>query len=120
MSSDATQTIPQFDNKNVTIGPSTIHGLGLFAARRIRKGEVIGRYEGPEVTVEEDGDHVLWIYDEDEDREYGINGQTETRFVNHSRSPNANFEGEELTALTTIRPGEEITHDYGEAWSDLG
>jgi SET domain-containing protein len=120
-SPQALQELPASQNPNVEIRESGIHGLGLFATRRLRKGEVIGVYDGPRVLDEEDdGDHVLWIYDEEEDLEYGIDGQNETRFVNHSRRPNACFEGAELVALTTIREGEEITHDYGEAWSDIG
>ena len=53
---------PESANPKVEIGPSAIHGLGLFAAQPIRKGEVIGLYEGHPAT--EDGDHVLWIFDE--------------------------------------------------------
>jgi SET domain-containing protein len=121
MSSSSTLSPAPSVNPGVVIRESGIHGQGLFAARRFRKGEVIGLYEGPRVhDEEEDGDHVLWIYDEEADLEYGIDGQNETRFVNHSRRPNACFEGAELVALTTIREGEEITHDYGEAWSDIG
>ena len=121
MSSSSTLSPAPSVNPGVVIRESGIHGQGLFAARRFRKGEVIGLYEGPRVhDEEEDGDHVLWIYDEEADLEYGIDGQNETRFVNHSRRPNANFNGEVLEALRAIRSGEEITHDYGEAWADLG
>jgi SET domain-containing protein len=96
---------------------SPVHGLGLFATQRIAKGEMIGRYEGP--TVDHVGDHVLWVYDEDTGREYGIDGQNELRYVNHSRKPNASFYGDELEALRAIRPGEEITHDYGWEWAGV-
>lgn len=112
--------LPKFENERAEVKESGIHGLGLFAAKSLRKGSIVGYYKGPEVKTEDDGDHVLWIYDEDEEREYGIDGQNETRFVNHSRKPNANFNGEKLVTLRTIKVGEEITHDYGEAWSDLG
>ncbi len=118
--SGASHETPQSDNPHVEVKQSHIHGLGLFAARKFRKGELIGHYEGPEVTEHQDGDHVLWVFDEDEGREYGVDGKNETRFVNHSRRANAHFNGLELMATQAIRPGEEITHDYGEAWSDLG
>ena len=107
---------PPNTNPKVEIKSSLIHGLGLFAARPLREGEVIGLYQGPE--VEYDGDHVLWIYDEDQEREYGIDGTCETRYVNHCRQPNAYFNGEVLEALRVIKAGEEITHNYGEAWAD--
>lgn len=112
-------TLPKFDNERVEVKQSHIHGLGLFSAKSLRKGQVIGYYEGREAKEDEEGDHILWIFDEDENREYGIDGQNETRFVNHCQKPNANFDGERLVALRGIKPGEEITHDYGEAWSDL-
>lgn len=114
--STAAPSVPTSTNPKVVIKPSPIHGLGLFAAKRLRKGEKIGLYEGRPAT--EDGDHVLWIYDEETEEEYGIDGLTETRYVNHSRNPNANFNGEVLEALRKIEPGEEITHDYGEAWAE--
>ena len=47
------------------------------------------------------------------------NGQNELRYVNHSRKPNASFYGDELEALRAIRPGEEITHDYGWEWAGV-
>lgn len=118
-SKSATLEIPQFDNPGVEVKASKIHGLGLFAARSFKKGDVIGYYEGPKVTEEQDGDHVLWIFDEDKNEEYGIDGQNETRFVNHTQEANAYFDGEELQAIRPIRKGEEITHNYGEAWTDL-
>ena len=96
---------------------SPIHGRGLFARAVIPAGQRIGLYEGP-VTAR-DGDYVLWL-DDDDLGEVGIDGQNELRYVNHSRRPNAVFEGQELFALETIPPGAEITHDYGEDWSDLG
>lgn len=115
----ATLDIPKSENPGVEIKPSKIHGLGLFAARAFKKGEIIGHYEGPEVTEDQDGDHVLWIYDEDEEREYGVDGQNETRYVNHSKKPNVYFNGTELEAIKAIRKGAELTHNYGDAWADL-
>jgi len=101
------------------VGDSGIHGKGLFAARKITKGKVIGTYDGPKVhTDAEDGDHVLWIEDVDGSF-YGIDGQNELRYVNHSTKANASFEGEELTALRDIKKGEELTHHYGDDWMDL-
>lgn len=113
-------SFPEFDNDKAEVRESNIHGLGLFAKKNLRKGSTVGFYQGKLVTsMEDDGDHVLWIYDEDEDREYGIDGENETRYVNHSKKANAHFNGERLVALRTIKAGEEITHDYGEAWADL-
>lgn len=93
-----------------TVRKSGIHGRGLFAASRIREDSLIGIYDGPE--SKRDGNYVLWIERED-GSEYGIAGKNKMRFVNHSREANACFFDEELIALRTIEPGEEITHDYG-------
>ena len=101
------------------VGDSGIHGKGLFARRKITEGTVIGTYQGPKVfTDDEDGDHVLWIEDEDGEI-YGIDGQNELRYVNHSIDANVVFEGEELLAMRDIKKGEELTHHYGDDWLDL-
>ncbi len=101
------------------VAPSNIHGTGLFAARKITKHKVIGHYKGPIVLSEEDdGDHVLWI-EEVCGKVYGVDGQNEMRFVNHSKKPNAYFDGEDLVALAPIKKGDEITHNYGADWLDI-
>jgi len=92
---------------------SEIHGRGLFAEERIGRGTWIGTYEGPQ--VQRDGKYVLWIYEGDEPC-YGIAGKNHMRFINHSERPNAEFREEECFAIRTIKPGEEITFDYGEEW----
>jgi len=92
------------------VRPSPIHGLGLFARTRIRKGQYLGTYEGPRVN--RNGSHVLWVY---EGRGWTRrDGKNLLRYINHSNNPNAEFDGFDLYALRDIRPGEEITIDYGE------
>ncbi|RMH77701.1 MAG: SET domain-containing protein [Actinomyces sp.] len=91
------------------VGPSPIHGRGLFAGEAIAAGTVIGRFEGR--RVDRDGPHVLWIRDADGGW-YGIEGRSALRWVNHADEPNASFRDEELVALVDIAAGEEITVDY--------
>ncbi len=93
---------------------SPIHGRGLFARVSIPTDHQIGLYEGR--VTQRDGEHVLWVED-DEGRAFGIEGQNDLRFVNHSKSPNAVFLGDELHSLRPIEEGEEITFDYGEDWA---
>jgi SET domain-containing protein len=102
------------ESERVYVARSPIHGHGLFAARPLRSGELIGRYEGPEVT--EDGIYVLWIEDENADNWTGYDGQNEMRFMNHSDSPTAEMDGLDCYALCEIGPDTEITIDYG--WND--
>jgi SET domain-containing protein len=90
---------------------SKIHGYGLFARNKIKKGAYMGEYDGP--TVRKNGMHVLWVEDED-DEWIGRDGKNLLRDINHSAKPQAEFIGFELFALRDIGPDEEITIDYGE------
>ena len=95
---------------------SSIHGRGLYALRRFRRGAHIGTFEG--VETQRDGTHVLWLTDE-HGNETGVEGRNDLRFLNHASRPNAEFRGLELHALANIQPEQEITIHYGEAWDDL-
>lgn len=90
---------------------SSIHGNGLFAKNKIKEGSYMGEYDGP--TVRKNGSHVLWVEDDD-DKWIGRDGQNLLRYLNHSREPQAEFEGFKLYAIRDIYPDEEITIDYGE------
>ena len=106
------------DKGRVKVLVSPIHGRGVFALRRLRAGGHIATFEGR--PTQRDGIHVLWIFeDDDEDREIGIEGRNELRFLNHSVNPNAEFLGLELYAKRNIQPGHEVTIHYGEAWEDV-
>lgn len=98
-------------NPQAYVADSPIHGRGLFARVRIERDEYIGAYEGP--ASDEDGMHVLWLWNEETEKWEGIDGVNEMRFLNHSSDPNADWWGDELYALRTIEPDEEITFDYG-------
>ena len=89
------------------IGRSPIHGRGLFAARGIRRGELIGVFRGRK--AKRNSPYVLWL---DEDAKEGILVTNRLRFANHSPSPNAQCRGVRLVARRKIWPGEEITINY--------
>ena len=79
-------------------------------------GERIGEYTGSPSA--EDGTYVLWV--EGDDGEYrGIDGDNELRWLNHSSSPNVEFDGPELFALVDIEPGTELCFHYGEEWEHV-
>ena len=90
---------------------SEIHGKGLFARNKIKKGEYMGEYDGP--IVSENGMHVLWVEKYD-DIWVGRDGKNLLRYMNHSTKPHAEFDGFKLYAARDIMPDEEITIDYGE------
>ena len=95
----------------VYVDRSTISGRGVFAKGPIRKGDFIGTYEGP--VAKRNGKYVLWVTNE-KGQETGRRGLNALRYLNHSSLPNAEFEGFDLFAQRQIRPGEEITFDYGD------
>ena len=99
----------------VYVAPSPIHGLGLFAARTLQAGQLIGVYDGP--RVEHDGPHVLWVEDEPGGEWTGYDGRNDMRYMNHSGEPNAEMDGLHCYALREIPPGAEITIDYGADWA---
>lgn len=94
---------------------SHIHGRGVYAIEPIAKGVKIGTYHGHRTEV--DDTYVLWVTDEN-GVEYGVNGTTDLKFLNHSHEANSEFDGEELLALRDIQPDEEITFHYGELFAE--
>ena len=97
-------------------------GLGLFATEPIKKRAFIVEYKGRRLTneqaeiLEERGNRYLyeinsrWTIDGSSRRNLG-------RYANHSCRPNAeshHLNGKIiLRAIKIIKPGDEITYDYG-------
>ncbi|HEY6922974.1 MAG TPA: SET domain-containing protein-lysine N-methyltransferase [Steroidobacteraceae bacterium] len=105
---------------------SNVHGRGVFATRRIEKGERIIEYLGERVSHEEadrryelkeenDSHTFLFIVDSKTVIDAGVDGN-DARFFNHSCNPNCESVVEKrrvyIEALRTIEPGEEMTYDY--------
>ena len=84
---------------------SRIHGKGLFSARRIPRGFVLGICQDTE--TDEDGMYTLWV------DEQGYRVECDFRYVNHSDQPNVAYcDDFTLVALETIPRGVELFHDY--------
>lgn len=105
---------------------SRVHGRGVFAARRIRKGTRIVEYLGDRVSHREadrryedrderDNHTFLFIVDARTVIDAGVGGN-DARFINHSCDPNCETVIEArrvfIEALRTIQPGEELHYDY--------
>jgi SET domain-containing protein len=105
---------------------SRLHGRGVFALRRIRKGTRIIEYLGDRVSHREadrryehkdvsDNHTFLFIVDRGIVIDGGANGN-DARFINHSCDPNCESVIDArrvfIEAVRTIRPGEELTYDY--------
>jgi uncharacterized protein len=110
----------------VRVRRSRLHGRGMFALRRIRKGTRIIEYCGDRVTHREadlryehkhitDNHTFLFIVDRGVVIDGGVNGN-DARFINHSCDPNCESVIDDrrvfIEAIRTIRPGEELTYDY--------
>jgi len=104
-------------------------GLGLFATAPIAKGDTIVEYVGeriPTRVAQELDRRRTNKYLFEIDRHWTIDGSSRknlARYVNHACKPNAEAElvrGRMLyRAVKRIRPGEEITIDYGEEHMQL-
>jgi SET domain-containing protein len=114
-----------------TIGPSTIHGIGIFAAELIPAGTRIWEYrEGVDSRFDSNFLQSLPRIAQDQLLNYSYrNPRTglyvlcgdDARFFNHSDTPNTDdlefdggvVEGEGITvAARDILPGEEIVSNY--------
>lgn len=97
--------------------PSPVHGTGVFACVDIPGETLVGVYTGD--PTETDGTYVLWVEDDEGGSWHGIDGTGVLRFLNHSRTPNVEFDGPELYALRDIGAGEELRFDYGADWAHV-
>jgi SET domain-containing protein len=104
------------------VGPSRIHGQGVFAAQEITQGTRILEYLGEKITPQEatrriaQGNTFIFFFD----ARYDIDGNTPkntARYVNHSCAPNCASDMLEgrlwILALRDIHAGEELTYEYG-------
>jgi SET domain-containing protein len=105
---------------------SRVHGRGVFALRRIRKGTRVIEYLGDRVSHRQadlryqhkpidDAHTFLFIVDRGVVIDGGANGN-DARFINHSCDPNCESLIEDrrvfIEAIRTIQRGEELTYDY--------
>jgi len=110
----------------IRVRRSRLHGRGVFALRRIRKGTRIIEYLGDRVShrdadkryqhkPQDDNHTFLFIVDRGVVIDGGANGN-DARFINHSCDPNCESMIEDrrvfIEAIRTIRPGEELSYDY--------
>ena len=110
----------------IQVRDSHVHGRGVFATRRIEKGERIIEYLGQRVSHEEadrryelkddnDSHTFLFIVDSKTVIDAGVDGN-DARFFNHSCDPNCESVVEKrrvyIEAIRAIEAGEEMTYDY--------
>ncbi|MBS0394560.1 MAG: SET domain-containing protein-lysine N-methyltransferase, partial [Proteobacteria bacterium] len=105
---------------------SKIHGTGVFATRRIRKGQRVVEYLGERVShaeadrryahkADDDNHTFLFTVDARTVIDAGVGGNA-ARYINHSCDPNCETVVEDrrifIEAIRDIAPGEELVYDY--------
>lgn len=99
-------------------------GLGLYATEMIPKGACIIEYVGKRITPEEEETSKSKYLFEIR-KGFTLDGKpkwNKAGYINHSCRPNAETEIYKeriyVMARRTIKPGEEITYDYGKEYFD--
>jgi len=121
---NAPPTRPSYQKYELTVGPSRIDGLGVFAAQAIGAARKIGEIRGESISVADARIRAtrherIMIVEVSQRRAIDFSKSSDPmRYTNHSCRPNARLcirQGRvEFYALRAITVGEEITVDYGE------
>ena len=90
----------------VYVKASKTHGKGMFAAKKIKKGVVLGPLLGR--PTKKDGTYVLWLT-----AKKGFRVTNDYRFINHSFKPNCELTDTEVITIKSIKKDEELFHHYG-------
>jgi hypothetical protein len=114
----------QSTGRRIGLRRSPIHGRGVFALRKIGKGERIIEYTGERLSHDEadrrypvdDSNHTMLFIVDDTTVIDATRKGSSARWINHSCRPNCESVDEEgriyIEATRAIRPGEELTYDY--------
>jgi SET domain-containing protein len=110
----------------IKVRRSRVHGQGVFALQRIRKGTRIIEYVGDRISHaranrryddhdENDNHTFLFAVDRNVVIDATVGGN-DSRFINHSCDPNCESNIEKrrvfVDAIRAIEPGEELNYDY--------
>ena len=98
-----------FNDEKLLIGPSHVHGHGVFANREISAGEIFEYQSRPAHDHELDSPYIIW----DEKGNNPRIVQCLFKFINHSVNANVSYTGDgEIEVLRDIEPGDELFHNY--------
>jgi uncharacterized protein len=112
---------------HIEVRPSRIHGKGVFAKKRLPSRRKIGELTGELISIREARRRakraaIVTIVEFEDDKALDAASDPCLRYVNHSCAPNTFLRRAnrrvELYALRDIRPGEELTCDYGQTHHD--
>src|SRR3989338_5957015 len=99
----------------IEINKSGIEGIGIFASRNFKKGEIVYSFPAGKVVSSADipsiPEHEKRYLDKIGNDRFEI-VEPQARYVNHSCDPNVMEKERTAYALRDIKKGEEITIDY--------
>jgi len=120
-------TPPAANGRRIQVRRSGVHGKGVFALAKLKKGEEIIEYKGEVIDWPEalrrhphdptDPNHTFYFHIDDGNVIDAKVGGNAARWINHACQPNC--EADEIDgrvfikALRKIGPGEELFYDYG-------
>ncbi len=127
MKSGSTESTDLISDDYYKVRHSSIHGNGVFAARKIPAGARIIEYQGKRISEKQadkrfglDPDnpyHTFFFSLESGKLIDGGDEGNDARWINHSCEPNCEAQEEKgrvfIHALRDIRRGEELNYDYG-------
>lgn len=101
--------------RGIIVKKSKTNGLGVFATKDFKKGEVVLRWQSKKILTKEQVDKLS-----DEEKKYissytagkYIHQVSPDKYVNHSCDPNTEVRDNCDVAMRDIKKGEEITSDY--------
>jgi len=108
---------------------SPVHGIGVFATQRIKKGEIIYIHtEKLDTLLSEEEFNNLNDEEKRIFKHYGYFDSSlkkwkldhdDIRFCNHSKNSNITLVGGKILAKRNIKKGEELLQDYAEFGGEL-
>lgn len=108
----------------VRVATSKIHGLGVFAKKKIPQGTCIIEYDGERITrAQGEKRHKIQartgaFYVFALDKKWAVDGATggDARRINHGCDPNCKYEIKKgkiwILSIRNIKKGEELTYNY--------
>lgn len=107
-------TLWTMDNPKVAVRRTKKFGKGLYAIKKIRRGEMIARFDGPFYDGRFDGwtedllNHTIQC-----GKSLWRDSKGIARWINHSCEPNCGIKRRfDIVAMRDIEKGEHITWDY--------
>jgi hypothetical protein len=114
-------------NRRTQVRKSGIHGKGVYAVRPIKAGDTVLEYKGEIITWKKaqachphdpsQPNHTFFFHLDDRHVIDAKHSAGPAKWINHSCEPNLEAEQDGyrvfLKALRDIKPGEELSYDYG-------